>query len=57
MKQRATSIPARSAARISDALDRLIELYNATNKPDEVKKWQAERAKYPTPQAKPPEKK
>ena len=28
-------------------LDRLIELYTATNKPDEVKKWQAERAKYP----------
>ena len=25
---------------------RLIELYTATNKPDEVKKWRAERAKY-----------
>ena len=29
------------------ALDRLIDLYTATNKPDEVKKWKAERAKYP----------
>jgi WD40 repeat protein len=28
-------------------LDRLIALYTATNKPDEVKKWRAERAKYP----------
>jgi hypothetical protein len=26
-------------------LDRLIEFYSATDKPDEVKKWQAERAK------------
>jgi hypothetical protein len=33
--------------RIPEALDRLIELYTATNKPDEVKKWQAERAKHP----------
>ena len=33
--------------RLPKALDRLIELYTATNKPDEVKKWQAERAKYP----------
>ena len=26
--------------------DRLIELSTATNKPDEAKKWRAERAKY-----------
>ncbi len=32
---------------IPAALDRLIELYTATNKPEEVKKWQTERAKYP----------
>ena len=32
---------------LPEALDRLIELSAATNKPDEVKKWQAERAKYP----------
>jgi len=30
-----------------EAAGRLIELYTATNKPDEVKKWKAERAKYP----------
>jgi hypothetical protein len=32
---------------LREALDRVIELSTATNKPDEVKKWQAERAKYP----------
>jgi serine/threonine protein kinase/Tfp pilus assembly protein PilF len=32
---------------IPDALDRLIALYTATNKPDELKKWRAERAQYP----------
>jgi hypothetical protein len=30
------------------ALNRLVELYTATNKPEEVKKWQAERTKYPS---------
>ena len=29
----------------------LVELYTAINKPDEVKKWRAERAKYPPPVA------
>jgi hypothetical protein len=29
----------------------LIELYTATNKPDEVKNWQAERAEHPAPRA------
>jgi WD40 repeat protein/serine/threonine protein kinase/tetratricopeptide (TPR) repeat protein len=36
----------RDAARVPEALDRLIELYTATNKPDEAKKWREERAKY-----------
>jgi tetratricopeptide (TPR) repeat protein len=31
---------------LPEAVDRLIELYAATNRPDEVKKWQAERARY-----------
>jgi tetratricopeptide (TPR) repeat protein len=46
MKEREKTIP-KGSTRIPEALDRLIELYTATNKPDEVKKWQAERAKYP----------
>jgi len=40
-------IPPTAATRIPDALDRLIDLHTVTNRPDEVKKWQAERAKYP----------
>ncbi len=57
MKEREKSIPKSGggAKRIPEALDALIELYTATNKPDEVKKWQAERAKYP--EGKPAEKK
>ncbi len=47
MKQREQTIPPEGNPRISEALDRLIDLYTATDKPDEVKKWRAERAKYP----------
>ncbi len=47
MKARETTIPEQGKVRVPVALDRLIELYTATNKLDEVKKWQAERAKYP----------
>jgi tetratricopeptide (TPR) repeat protein len=47
MKAREKTIPPLQSTRIPEALDRLIELFTATNKPDEVKKWQAERAKYP----------
>lgn len=44
MKDRENLIPPQDRTRISEALDRLIVLYTATNKPDEAKKWQAERA-------------
>jgi serine/threonine-protein kinase len=47
MKQREKTIPPQAMSRIVEALDRLIELSTATNQPEEVKKWQAERAKYP----------
>ncbi len=47
MKQREKSIPPRANTRIPEALDRLIELYTAMNRPDAVKRWWAERAKYP----------
>ncbi len=47
MKQREKTIPPPALVRIPEALDRLIDFYTATNKPDEVKKWQAEPAKYP----------
>jgi hypothetical protein len=57
MKQREKAIYAPDATALPEALDRLIELETAMNRPDEVKKWQAERAKYPQaalpPQQKP----
>jgi serine/threonine protein kinase/tetratricopeptide (TPR) repeat protein len=37
---------------IPEALDRLITFYTETNKPDEVKKWQAEKDKLPKPEKK-----
>ena len=56
MKAREKNIPAQGIIRIAEALDRLIELYTALNKPDEAKKWQAERAKYPAIAPRPREK-
>ena len=47
LKARERTIPLRENTRILEALDRLIELHTATDKPDEVKKWRAERTKYP----------
>jgi len=60
MKQREKTIPPQGSTRIPEALDRLIELSTAMKKPDEVKKYQELRAKYPAPKEvapKPPEKK
>jgi len=45
MKKREKTIPEQGKVRVTEAIDRLIELYTATKKPDEVKKWQAERTK------------
>jgi hypothetical protein len=52
MKQREKTIPPQGGTRIPEALDRLIELYTATNRPDQVTKWRAERQKYPPPEKK-----
>jgi hypothetical protein len=49
LKAREKTIPPPGIICIPEALDRLIEFYTVTNKPDEVNKWQAERAKYPMP--------
>jgi hypothetical protein len=46
MKAREKSIPPQGLTRLTEACDRLIELYTATNRPDEAKKWRAERARY-----------
>jgi tetratricopeptide (TPR) repeat protein len=47
LKQREKTIPPQGSRHIPEALDRLIELSRAMNKPDEEKKWRGERAKYP----------
>jgi tetratricopeptide (TPR) repeat protein/tRNA A-37 threonylcarbamoyl transferase component Bud32 len=53
MKAREKSIPPQAMSRLYEALDRLIKLYTATNKPDDVKRWTAEREKYPAAKAAP----
>jgi TolA-binding protein len=57
MKRREKTVPAAGKDRIPEALDRLVELYTATDRPEEAKKWRAERAKYPTVAPPPREKK
>jgi tetratricopeptide (TPR) repeat protein len=54
MKARETAIPKAGGSEecIPDALGWLIELYTATNKPDEVKKYTELRTKYPLPKSK-----
>jgi len=49
MKAREATIPRTDGGelRMPEALDRLIELYANTNKPEEAKRWRGERAKYP----------
>jgi tetratricopeptide (TPR) repeat protein len=51
MKEREVKIPKTGGAelRIPEALDRLIELYTATNQPEEAKKYRELRANYPPP--------
>jgi serine/threonine protein kinase len=56
MKAREKMIPPEGSTRIAETLDRLIELYTATNKPDEVKKYRELRAKIPEPTPLPKEK-
>jgi uncharacterized protein HemY len=47
MKQREKALEPRDAPRLTEALDRLIDLYTATNRPDEAKKWREGRVRYP----------
>src|SRR5262249_23099817 len=53
LKQREQTIPVPRRVRLAEAADRLIALYTATEKPEELKEWQSERAKYPTPTTQP----
>jgi hypothetical protein len=42
LKQRAAQIPPKSKPRRTEALERLVQLYEATNKPDEAARWNKE---------------
>ena len=48
IKKQENAIPPAARIRLNEAIDRLIELYAATGKPDELKKWQIEREKLGT---------
>jgi tetratricopeptide (TPR) repeat protein/tRNA A-37 threonylcarbamoyl transferase component Bud32 len=47
LKHRAEKIPPEGSRRLAEALDRLIALAEATNRPDDVKLWKDEKAKLP----------
>jgi serine/threonine protein kinase len=47
MKQRTGKIPPPSKVRLVEALDRLIGLAEATNRPEELKRWKDEKARLP----------
>ena len=47
MNEREEEIPPNRAIRITVALNRLIEFYTATNKPEEIKKYSELRVTYP----------
>jgi serine/threonine protein kinase/tetratricopeptide (TPR) repeat protein len=47
MKEREPEIPSQDQTLLPEAADRLVELYTAWGKPDEVAKWRTERTKYP----------
>ena len=51
MIQKGPLVESSKSKRALEVADRLIELYTAINKPNELKKWQAERAKYPANEA------
>jgi serine/threonine protein kinase/lipopolysaccharide biosynthesis regulator YciM len=53
MKQRAAQIPARYTSRLTEALERLVQLYEATGKPNEAEKWRKELEAAAKPPAKP----
>jgi len=57
LKEREKTIPPPGKIRLPEALDRLIELSVATGKPEDARRWRAERAKYPAEQAPPPREK
>jgi serine/threonine protein kinase len=54
MKKREETIPLARRHCLAEAGDRLVDLYKATNRTDELKRWQAERALYKKARNSPP---
>ena len=46
MRARERTIAPIDRRRLAEAVDRLIELYTAMNKPEEVKRWRGARTRY-----------
>ena len=42
MKQREKTIPPQRQVRLTEAIERLVQLYEAMDKPDEAAKWRKE---------------
>ncbi len=57
MKQREAKIPPQGKDRLPEAIERLVQLYEATGKKDDAAKWRLEQAKYPVVAPMPREKK
>jgi hypothetical protein len=49
MNLRKAAIPPEGRDRLPEAIDRLIGLYTATNRPNEAAMWRAERSKFSAP--------
>ena len=56
MKQREATIPPQAKFNLTEALERLVQLYEATDKPDEAARWRKELEATQAAE-KPPEKK
>jgi hypothetical protein len=57
VKKREKLIPSLGSTRIPEAIERLVQLYEATDKPEDAAKWRKELAKYPVVAPMPREKK
>jgi hypothetical protein len=53
MKRHKEAIPPRGATRLSEALDRLVQLYVALDKKDEAAKWRQDLGANKTPAKRP----
>jgi hypothetical protein len=53
MKERAIKIPQDGQERLTEALERLVQLYEAVNKPEQAATWRKELKEFKKPAVKP----